>query len=291
MLRQSQRQRDREWERCRCHPLIQPRRRPTLHVLLLPAARVSKTLRPVSPKHLLDLERERAKKASRRAKCVALTAGRKSAVDRSVSANINFGTRIVLLGNTINVESNGMLQRRKARKKKRKGSSRLGTATKRPWEPLPLQWPQQRRVVGSTRRKRKTARRATRRTARRTASPGLHGLHGPVQRCTASVVAEKIRPQTVRAEKRSDPRLGGKMPGLWSSAYLRPEAGEELPARTRRKKFSCFFSASLSALCACVHMFFPAAPFTFAAVYFSVALCSRFRFFLPWHQSKLIFQF
>lgn len=81
------------------------------------------------------------------------------------------------------------------------------------------------------------------------------------------------------------------MPGLWSSAYLRPEAGEELPARIRRKKISCFFSASLSALCACVHMFFPAAPFTFAAVYFSVALCSRFRFFLPWHQSKLIFQF
>jgi len=90
-----------------------------------------------------------------------------------------------------------MLQRRKARKKKRKGSSRLGTATKRPWEPLPLQWPQHRRVVGSTGRKRKTARRATRRTARRTASPGLRGLHGPVQRCTESVVAEKIRPQTV----------------------------------------------------------------------------------------------
>ena len=231
VLRQSQRQRDREWERCRCHPLIQPRRRPTLHVLLLPAAGVSNTLRPVSPKHLLDLERERAKKASRRAKCVAPTAGRKSAVGRSVSANINFGTRIVLLGNTTNVESNGMLQRRKARKKKRKGSSRLGTATKRPWEPLPLQWPQHRRVVGSTGRKRKTARRATRRTARRTASPGLRGLHGPVQRCTESVVAEKIRPQTVKAEKRSDPRLGGKMAGLWSSAYLRPEA-----ARSQRER-------------------------------------------------------
>lgn len=126
MLRQSQRQRDREWERCRCHPLIQPRRRPTLHVLLLPAVRVSNTLRPVSPKHLLDLERERAKKASRRAKCVAPTAGRKSAVGRSVSANINFGTRIVLLGNTTNVESNGMLQRRKARKKREKGAAGLG---------------------------------------------------------------------------------------------------------------------------------------------------------------------